>query len=238
MQIGGINSGLNSHGSSHHVTNCLHDHDVAKKAPGGLKISASSSASTVQTVSEPTAEFFPLADVLRKMLSTGRNLWGYIWGTNASASQGEAAAARGDVAADHEQVMAQVGAADFAERHSPHVAAASSAVQVPQMMVQNNPYFTAVSHTGADKEHILNRLRIRFRDVTGQMLKRFGGKLTGNLFGKSSFKNHRKQPKEDLRKHSRYREDGLELDCVLTDDSYLMDSYDRRGEYTQLTTKK
>ena len=41
-----------------------------------------------------------------------------------------------------------------------------------------------------------------------------------------------------MRRRSKYRQDELEIDCVLTDESYLLDSYDRKGEYSQLTTSK
>jgi hypothetical protein len=64
--------------------------------------------------------------------------------------------------------------------------------------------------------------------------------LPGRFFGfqtRSSFQSG-SRPKGDLRRKSRYRKDEVEIDCILTDDSYLMDSYDRKGEYSKLTTKK
>ena len=44
--------------------------------------------------------------------------------------------------------------------------------------------------------------------------------------------------KEDLRKRSQYKEDDQEIECILTDESYLTDSYNRKGEYSHLTTDK
>lgn len=237
MQIGGVGSGLDNHNSSHQVTNCIHKHESSKDLQGGMKIS-SSAAETAQTAAELTAEPMSLMDMAHKILNAGRTLWGRIWGESAPQVREDVTASKGDVAAEKEQVMAQVGAVDVAERHAPQIAAASSAIPAPQMTVQNNPYFTTTSDTGVIKENIFKKIRVKFRDVAEQMNKRFGGRLSGSLSGRSSLKEHRKQSKEDLRKHSRYREDGLELDCVLTDDSYLMDSYDRKGEYTTLTTKK
>ena len=237
MQIGGVGSGLEHHSSSHQVTHCIHQHETSKNLQGGMKLS-SSAAQTAQTAAELTVEPMSLADVARRILNAGRTLWGHIWGESAPQVREDVAASKGDVAAEKEQVMAQVGAADAAERHAPQMVAASSAVSVPRMTVQSNPYFTTSSDTGVIKENIFKKIRVKFRDVTEQMSKRFGGRLSGSLSGRSSLKEHKKQSKEDLRKHSRYREDGLELDCVLTDDSYLMDSYDRKGEYTTLTTKK
>ncbi|MCM1089758.1 MAG: hypothetical protein NC092_01090 [Butyrivibrio sp.] len=237
MQIGGVGSGLDSHSSSHQVTNCIHKHETSKNLQGGMKLS-SSETPTAQTAVELTMEPLSLADVARRLVNAGRNLWGRIWGESAPQVREDVTSSKGEVAAEKEQVMAQVGDVDVAERHAPQIAAASGAIPAPQMTVQSNPYFTTTSDTGVIKENIFKKLRVKFRDAAEQLNKRFGGRLSGSLSGRSSLKEHRKQPKEDLRKHSRYREDGLELDCVLTDDSYLMDSYDRKGEYTTLTTKK
>lgn len=68
--------------------------------------------------------------------------------------------------------------------------------------------------------------------LPGRFLARFGFQKKG------SFQSGKESAKENLRRKSRYREDTLEIECVLTDESYLLDSYDRNGEYTQLTTRK
>ena len=84
----------------------------------------------------------------------------------------------------------------------------------------------------------MQRIRSRVKGVTGQL----AGKLPGRFFrfqAKNSFQARSEQkPEENLRKRSKYRKDELEIDCILTDESYLLDSYDRKGEYSQLTTKK
>ncbi len=240
MQIGGIGSELNDHSKYHHVTGCLHDHSVPKKNAGAMQASASH-ASNAQTSAEPAADIFSLADILKKVQNAGRSLWGHLWGGAVSGDTSavcENVTNRGEASEAKEQVMAQIGAADLSDKHGPQVAAASSAVQVPRNMLQNNPYFTTTSDSGVIKENIFKKIRVKFRDIADQMTKRFGGRLSGSLSGKSAFRENRRQSKEDLRKCSRYREDGLELDCILTDDSYLLDSYDRKGEYTKLTTRK
>ena len=230
MQIGG----LGGHSTSdHHVTNCIHDHGSANKLLGGVAAKASapdSSAMSLSTLSQDSQ--FSLSEWLRNMLGGGRSLLRNIWGS--SPAESDSAAAVGTQASSP-QVMAQVGDPSTAST----AANASVAVQ-PQMQfksVHNNPYFSAIEDTGNQKQSLWQKVKVRFHNVTGQL----SGRLPKKFFGfqaKNSFQAKQEKPKEDMRKHSRYREDTLEIDCFLTDDSYLMDSYDRKGEYRTLTTKK
>ena len=80
-------------------------------------------------------------------------------------------------------------------------------------------------------------MRVRLKGTAGQL----AGHLPGNFFNaqtNNSFQAGKERSREDLRKHSKFRKDELEIDCILTDDSYLLDSYDRKGEYSKLSTKK
>ncbi len=95
---------------------------------------------------------------------------------------------------------------------------------------EQNPYFSAIEDTGRAKQSIWEKVKVRFHGIAGQLMGRFSGK--------NSFQTKQEKPKEDLRRHSKYRKDDLEIDCILTDDSYLLDSYDRKGEYSKLSTKK
>lgn len=102
-----------------------------------------------------------------------------------------------------------------------------------------NPYFQTVQNSNsAVPVTPFLRVREKVRGVAGQL----AGKLPGHLFRfqtKNSFQARSEQkPEEDLRKRSKYRKDELEIDCILTDESYLLDSYDRKGEYSQLSAKK
>jgi len=96
--------------------------------------------------------------------------------------------------------------------------------------IHNNPYFSAIEDTGKQKQTAWEKVRVRLQAFTGQ--------LSGRFAGRNSFETRQQKPKQDLRKHSRYRQDDLEIDCILTDDSYLLDSYDRKGEYSKLSPKK
>lgn len=234
MHINGIGNENTHNSDMHQVTRCMHNHSVPKKSGGAA--ASSSEANTLQTVMSQYREQegqFSLAAWLKNALSGGRSLLHRIWGENANATTAETP---GDKAvAGTEQVMAQVGAPRESDLHTvqnPGISAqeaAASATVRPQNL-HNNPYFSTVEDGEKAKRSIWNRMRIRFQSMTGQLAKQFSGRNT--------FQTKQQKPREDLRRHSRYREDDLEIDCILTDDSYLLDSYDRKGEYSKLSAKK
>lgn len=222
MQVNGIGS---SHSAdAHQVTNCLHDHTDAKKESGGAASSGVSSQQLQMQQQQQDAEF-SLSAWLQNTLGRGKNLLKSIWGTNGA----DSSAQTGDKAGQ-EQVMAQIGEA---------VTSGDRGTVVKNEELQINPWFQAVQeNSSAAHMSLFGRVRYKVKGVAGQL----AGKLPGHFFrfqAKNSFQAKSEQrPKEDLRKRSKYRKDELEIDCILTDESYLMDSYDRKGEYSQLTTKK
>lgn len=241
MQVGGIgSSGLNSHSSSHHVTNCIHDHGVEKEKTGGMRASSSAS-SKVMAMPETKEQGLSLMDFLRNTLNGGKRLIGILWGSETA----------GDAVMGTQKPMdgSEVRAAGVDPvvtlnqdaNHDAGVAAASTAVQAPRTQITDNPYFTTHSDPGKIRENPFAKARVKFRDAAGQLAKRFGGRLgerlAGRFAGKNSMNSGQRKTKEDLRKRSRYKGVEEEIDCVLTDDSYLLDSYDRNGEYTTLTTE-
>lgn len=222
MQVGGIGSGSGSHGSTHRVTGCIHDHDIQKDEQGAMRASLGQTSSSDANAQEKAAGEVSLMDLLRRTALAGRRVWGRIWGTN-SAGNGTAAYGTKEDGAAGNDIAA----------HSSHIAAASTGVHTPPGMLKNNPYFTTAGDPGLVKENFIKKIRIKFRETTRQLTKRFGGSFSG----RSSLNSKQQRPKKDLRRQSSYRENGLEIDCILTDDSYLLDSYDRKGEYSRLTTE-
>jgi len=226
--IGGVGG---EHGSDfHHVTSCIHDHSHYRKE-GGAAANAGSQMSQLQMQKQQQDAQLSLSDWFRRVVAGGRRLLKGIWGTNETNSTGAA----GDKAG-RGHLMAQVGdstAADGRAGGNDHVAAAHNAA------AQGNPYFFTVQERNA-AAHMTPFQRARAKVVAAA--EKLAGKLPGKSFrfqAKNSFQtkpeNH---PRENLKKRSKYRKDELEIDCILTDESYLMDSYDRNGEYRQLTTKK
>lgn len=257
MQVGGVGSNLNEH--THHVTNCLHSHAAEDKHPMGSMPSQPMSGSpagtsTVQQIRVSLAEW--IADPLKNIRNFASRIWNggdqngsAVNGSGDRASFGEEQILAGiaeDMDADAvggsslngsanhqaEQQAAQMQAQTpdhVTHLHTPQIAAAASAIQ--QQNIHNNPYFSALEDTGRQPQHIWQKMKVRFHSVTGFLTKRF------SFSGKNSFQAKQGKPREDLRKRSRYHGENLDVECVLTDDSYLLDSYDRSGNYSQLSTK-
>lgn len=258
MQIGRVGSNMSEH--THHVTHFSHDHvdkdrqplgGMPRQALSGGSSSASSGTSTMQQIRLTLADW--IADPLKNI----RNVASRIW--NGGEQNGSAVNGTGDRAlSGGEQLMASIAedmnadamggsmngsASDqtgqqavqvqalphAAPLHNPQIAAASTAIQ--QQDIHNNPYFSAIPDTGKQPGYIWQKMKVQFHSVAGFLTKRF------SFSGRNSFQAKQGRPREDLRKRSRYHGEDLDMDCVLTDDSYLLDSYDRSGNYSQLSTK-
>ena len=229
MQLGGI--GDNHSVGMHHVTGCLHDHEHSMES--NLKMSSSSGAAAQQAIQanqEQNAQL-SLSDWLQKLLrSTGNRILG-LWRGNDIAAMDQAGDKTGA-----SQTMAQI----HKENDNSVMNNANQARQTHLM--QQNPYFTAVAAEEPKpvQPSLGQRIKTKCREVASQLADHLPGRFVGNFsFEKNgSFHARKEGAKENLRRRSKYRKDTLEIDCVLTDESYLLDSYDRKGEYTQLTTKK
>lgn len=229
MQLGGI--GDNHSVSMHHVTGCLHDHEHSLE--GKLKMSSSSGAASQQAMqaNQDQNAQLSLSDWIQKLLrSTGNRLLG-LWRGNDIAATGQAGDKTGA-----SQTMAQI----HNENDNNVINNANPARQT--QLMQQNPYFTAVAAEEPKpvQPSLGQRIKAKCREVAGQLADHLPGRFVGNFsFEKNgSFHARKEGTKGNLRRRSKYRKDTLEIDCVLTDESYLLDSYDRKGEYTQLTTKK
>lgn len=233
--IGGVGGGHDS--DRHQVTGCMHGHTHYQQGnikAGGADVS--SQMARLQMQEQQQDSQFSLSDLLRKTLERGRGILKGIWGTNTVNTDGAA----GDKAGSA-RTMAQVGDSSTAAANGAAVShrTAEHSAAVHSAAAQGNPYFTEMSQKNA-AAYMTPLQKVRAKVVAG--VEKLAGKLPGKAFrfqAKNSFQAKSEQrSKEDLRKRSKYRKDELEIDCILTDESYLMDSYDRKGEYSQLTTKK
>lgn len=225
------------HTGTHRVTDCIHDHN--SELYGGVRITIEA-GNTVQQNNVPvmaSAEGgFSLGAWISNALSGVKRALGGIWngagdaGTYVASGMLTEDKTNGVVADDKPDGMAE----DInLEKGVPSVVTAvvATGVQSPKDLV-NNPYFSAISDTGKESETLWQRVKVKFHSVASNLTNRF------SFFGKNSFQTRQEQSKEDLRKRSHYKDDELEIDCMLTDDSYLLDSYDRKGEYSKLSAKK
>lgn len=156
----------------------------------------------------------------RHLMDGGKNWLGRIW-------------ENGGTPADTQTQSSQSGEV----RHTLQQAQeqAVQTVQLQGLSYAANPYFIPADKQGGAAEmpaDIKTRLKIKLEPVTKFMERHFHKnfqKKKGFLSG-----DRKQEQKEDLRRHSRYREDELELECMITDDSYLLDSYDKKGEFTTI----
>lgn len=246
-EYNGIGTGHDS--EMHHVTNCMHEHAHYKKQEASAGAGASGMEAQAMEMMQKQEGELSLSAWLDKMLGNGKRFLHGIWNGGGEGTPGSEGGK-----ADAAQVMAQIGDVSTASlsgvsqtgrdyhqpdmaspAHAAQIAAASTAVPLSKT-VQDNPYFSAIESTGG-QETLMQKVRVKFKDIAGQLT----GHLPGKFFSaqnRNSFQAKQEKPREDLRKHSRFRGDELEIDCILTDDSYLLDSYDRKGEYSKLSAKK
>ena len=212
MQVNGLGNGTGQHHHNmHQVTDCKQEKSVSKK---GSSAAASASKETLYKYNNNSymqqESGFSLSFYWKKILAAGQRLYISVWG---EAKDGPA-----NSETSVETSVETVNAAEIA------------GTALNKTDIHNNPYFSAIEDTGKQKQTAWDKVRVRFQSLAGQ--------LTGRFSGKNSFQTGQQKPKQDLRKTSRYHQDDLEIDCILTDDSYLLDSYDRKGEYSKLSPKK
>lgn len=258
MRLNGIGTGSSYHASDmHHVTECMHEHSHYKQEGAtGIKAGAANAASQAQQVTGDQEGQLSLSAWMEKMIGKGKGLLKGIWGSNEISALGEPGDKSGEAQAlaqiredtvtdgisantaganSHQPDMSQAMTAQAPG--TPQIAAAATTVQTPQA-IESNPYFTPAEDIGGGQSAIWQKIKVKFKDLAGQLAGHLPGKFSGSLQAKNSFHARQEPPKQNLRKQSKFRRDNVEIDCFLTDDSYLLDSYDRKGEYSKLSTKK
>ena len=225
MQLGGI--GSNHSSDMHQVTRCLHDHNQLDK--GGAKLTMAPSTAAQQTLQADQGQQaqFTFTDWLQRLLRSGKERLLGFWNGSESPSSGDRSEKTGS-----DQMIAQLNSGnDKGVTNNSHAE--------KETAIYNNPYFATVPAEQPQNAVVafVKKIKLKTSNIAGQLAKHLPGKFS-EFQKKGSFHAKKEGNREDLRKRSKYREDKLEIDCVLTDESYLMDSYDRKGEYRQLTTTK
>ncbi len=251
MHFSGIGS-EHTH-DAHQITNCMHDHAHFKKDIGQMG-GAASSTGGAPVVQQPQQQMgqLSLSAWMDKVFGNGKRLLRGIWGSNETAAAGEAginsgaaqvlAQMRDDVAAESAgaklsgQNVGQQGALQPSHTlHASQIAAASSAVFAQP--VRNTAYFSAVQDVGRAQETLWQKVRVKFKNIAGQL----AGRLPGKFFdfqARNSFGSRQEPPKQEVRRQVKPRRDRVEIRGMQMEDSYLLDSYDRKGEYSRLSAKK
>lgn len=247
--------------SMHHITKCIRRHGASHLESGMKTGGAGGNMSSALATGRQSQTGFSLAQWLADPLGSTKKLLGVVWKGGSESGNGIKEVS-GQALDGKEQALARIAEAEAGKGmglhnsmndsahgqpdsqmtagnpanvpHTPQAAAAATGVQQPASL-QGSPYFSAVEKA-EKQQNLLQKVKMRFQSAADFLAKKFP--FSGRFSGKNPFQAKQEKPKEDLRKRSHYREDDLEIECVLTDDSYLLDSYDRRGEYSQLSTRK
>lgn len=225
MQLGGI--GDNHSTDMHQVTKCLYDHGQSDKNVGKMGMASSAAAQQIMQTNKEQQTQHTLNDWIHRLLQNGKQRLLGFWNGSETPASGDKS-----LKTSSDQTMAQLG--NGSDRYVTN----TSNIQ-KETAVYNSPYFAAVPTSQPQNvaATLVQKIKLKCSSITGQLAKHLPGKFS-KFQKKGSFHTKKDGTQEDLRRRSKYREDKLEIDCVLTDESYLLDSYDRKGEYSQLTTMK
>lgn len=212
---------------------------------------ASSASTRVQQVSQNQSEGqLSLSAWLEKNLSKGKGLLRNIWGSSQVPQMGEPGDKSGQA-----QMMAQIGDSresdaqgrtvsgqeslqpDASRTLSPsHVARAAAAAPQPRLQ-EDSQAAVAAQAAGGREDSLWRKIKVRFQDMAGQ--------LTGHRHRReartqtrSSFQMRQERPREQPARAKKPKRDAVEIDSYRIEESYLLDSYDRKGEYSRISTKK
>lgn len=224
MQLNGI--GAEHSADMHHVTKCVHDHSETEMRGGTKRLTSPGAAArfSMRVHSQPP-QTLSLTDRVQQLLADGRDLLRGIW--------------RGSEISSAEETGEGSGNALFAAQADKGNDANVIKAAENNEMIRQNPYFAAIvpQTRQSGTVSVLQKARMKTRALAG----RLASHLPGGAFRfqkQNSFSAKGEDSREEIRRRSRYRQDELEIDCILTDESYLLDSYDRKGGYSQLTTQK
>ena len=226
MQLGRISDNHSS--DMHQITKCLHEqHSQPDKNIGKMGMAPNAAAQQIIQTNKEQQTQLTLNDWIHRLIQSGKQRLLDFWYGSETPSSGDKSHKTGSG-----QIMAQLG------NGSDKRVINQSEIQ-KEAAVYSSPYFATVTTNQPQNPAtvLVQKIKRKCRSITGQRAKHLPGKFS-KFHKKGSFHAKKDGNREDLRRRSKYREDKLEIDCVLTDESYLLDSYDRKGEYTQLTTTK
>lgn len=222
MQVGGVGSGHDTY--SHQVTGCIHEHGENKDVGG-----AGTKLGSVQTAEEVLQENSSVNFMswVQNISSKGKQLLQKIWGESKEANDAITSQnGNGNHIAGQETLVTgnSVGVKTTMNRAAVETAA-------------THTYFRPVEAKDAMPANPFQKVRYQVQKVARKLMDRLPGRFLGSHTG-DFLQTKQEQTKEDLRKRSQYKQDDQEIECILTDESYLTDSYNRKGEYSHLTTDK
>lgn len=98
--------------------------------------------------------------------------------------------------------------------------------------VQFNPYFIEEKKQDFQNWAFFQKVKYKVQAISQSFVRWFSELMGGNYFAK------KEEPKEELAEKEHFSEEETEPQKTAKDENPLMASYNRKGEYTHLTTKK
>lgn len=220
--INGIGNGINNQvmdSHVHHVTECIHEDrvDHKKEVAAGLRDSVTLTSPQTTQTQEPQWNIFQwMGQLVGQGLTGIKNFFSTGDGGAADTASRNANPQGMQIAQD--SVMAQLMPDEKA------IADSTAKYFVPaQEEIPPNNWFA----------NLKARARIKFGEIRNSLAKYL--KQDQSLHtGAGRNGTSRNKQKEDKSRLSVYKKDELEIDCIITDDSYLLDSYNRKGDYSKL----
>ena len=226
MQVGGVGNGHDTY--SHQVTSCLHEHGAnADTGSMGARAGAEQAAQTTTEVLQDNSAGNLLSWV-QNIGNSGKKLLQKIWGDSKEAN--DAVTSQKDGSGDH-----IAGQETLVTGNTVGVKATLNKAAVET--AATHTYFQPIETRDTVPTTPLQKVRYQIQKVARKLMDRLPGRFLGSHTG-DFLQTKQQHTKEDLRKRSQYKEDDQEIECILTDESYLTDSYNRKGEYSHLTTDK
>lgn len=237
------------------MTNCMHDHSHFKMEADVSKAAASTArAQAQQTAAQQGEGGLSLSAWLDNYLSRGRSLLKGFW------NGGTAAVGQAGEQSGQEQVLAQISESREAETSAAAAAGSDSGTPamdsrqadlsqavnvsraaqaaVPGQQPRNQETSgAAVAQESGVQEGMWRRIKVRFKDIAGQLTGHLRGN-TSRFQAKRSFQAKQAVTREEPSKSVKPGRDAVEIANYHVEESYLLDSYDRKGGYSKISTKK
>lgn len=188
----------------------MHGEKVSKPKAGGSMSSAAGSPEAAAGQSQGKTGPPSLQTLLQNLITGGRSVIGKLWGNSPTP------------APDSTSSSAVSG-----EIHT----TAHTAITKESLPPLANPYFAPVQTTPqvvGPLPSLQQKIQIKGKPLSTYIKKYFGKKPS------DSHQKENRQSSGEMSRRSRYREEDKEIECVITDDSFLLDSYDNKGKFSKL----
>ncbi len=220
--INGIGNDVNNQlmdNHVHHVTDCIHEDRMQrnKETAGGLRDSVTLTSEQVKQIPETGQNIFQWVEQVINQGITGIKNFFSIPGDGGLSDNTSTGTNSQDLRGAQNSLMAQL----MPDEEAISDTTAKYFVPAQEEIPANNWY-----------ANLKNRVRIKFGEIRNSLSKFLKQDQTLNMGAGNSGSRNKQQ--EDKSRLSVYKKNELEINCIITDDSFLLDSYNRKGDYSKL----